>query len=142
MVGFSQSTFAKWTASFTALVVLAGCGGSQGPDFGSLHPVRGTITKGGQAVSGGVVEFVREPPQPEFLINSEVSAAGQFNLTTVRTTDSSGERKPGVGPGTYRITYFPPVVNQTAGNLEPVTLPQPVTIAGPSEDLKVELAGP
>jgi hypothetical protein len=141
-MGYRFVTVLRWAASVAAVLVLSGCGGPKGPDFGTLHPVKGIVTKGGQAVSGGVVQFARDPEQSEFLINSEVSAAGQFNLTTVRTTDSSGERKSGVAAGTYRITYFPPVVDQTTGFLEPVLLPQPISIAGPAEELKIELPGP
>jgi hypothetical protein len=36
---------------------------------------------------------------------------------------------------------MPPVLDQTTGNLNPITLRKPVTIAEQSNDLKIELPG-
>jgi hypothetical protein len=85
------------------------------------------------------VQFVPEPDRPEFLINSEVGPDGRFSLSTVRTTDSRGERRPGAPPGNYRVTYLPPVADQTTGNLEPITLPKPLTVESQSNDLLIDL---
>ncbi|MEZ6143158.1 MAG: hypothetical protein R3B84_21550 [Zavarzinella sp.] len=126
--------------SLMLLVLLAGCSGnSNQPEFGILHPVSGTITLGGNPVKGGTIQLNLEPDNTEFLINSEVSDSGKFELTTVRTTDSSGERKKGVAPGTYKVTYLPNLNDQTAGYREPVVLPKPVVIEAKENILSLEL---
>ncbi len=118
----------------------AGCGGNGNqPDFPDLHPVTGVVTKGGAPVSGGVVQFNPVPDSSEFLINSEVGPDGAFSLSTVRTTDTDGERKRGVAAGQYKVTYTPNVADQTAGYQPPITLPEPVTVEPKDNDLKIEL---
>ena len=117
---------------------LAGCGGPSQPAFPELHPVRGVVKRGGAAVSGGVVKFTPEPATPDFLVNGEIGADGSFTLSTVRTTDTAGERKPGAPAGKYKVTYLPPAGDQTVGPTpQPVTLPAPVTL--PSADVVIEL---
>src|SRR5207247_8349562 len=95
---------------------VAGCGGPKQPDFPDLNPVTGTLQRAGQPVSGGSVRFDPDPARPEFQTNSEVGADGTFTLSTVRTTDKTGERKRGAPVGTYRVTYMPPLADQTAGS--------------------------
>jgi hypothetical protein len=109
------------------------------PELPGLHPAVGSVNRSGQNVSGGVVQFTPDPDRPEFLINSEVGADGRFSLSTVRTTDSKGERHPGAPAGTYRVTYMPPVLDQTTGFVEPITLPKTVSIEAQDNDLKIEL---
>src|SRR5262245_29001621 len=92
----------------SVLLFLTGCGGKNQPKFDELHPVTGTLTAGGKAVTGGAVQFSPDPAKPEFMVNSEVGADGTFRLSTVRTTDSKGERKPGAPAGKYQVTYSPP----------------------------------
>lgn len=121
------------------LFALTGCSDSQSqPEFPDLLPVEGTVYRAGKPVSGGLVQFVAVPERPEFIINSLVGNDGKFQLTTVRTTDSDGERQPGVAAGTYRVTYFPDVADQTISNLDPIELPKPVTIDAPQPELKIE----
>lgn len=133
---------AALSAVLTALlIVVGGCdAGSKQPDFPELHPVKGVVKLGGKPVKGGVVLFSPEPERPEFLVNSEVGDDGSFSLSTVRTTDKKGERKPGAPAGKYRVSYSPPLGDQTAGPVgEPVPAQQPVTIASGDNDLTIEL---
>jgi hypothetical protein len=127
-----------------AFVVLglgvAGCSAPPQPEFGELHPVTGVVKQDGKPVSGGVVRFRPDPDKPEFLINSEVASDGTFSLSTVRTTDKQGERRPGAPAGQYKVTYEPKLGDQTADRYrEPVTLPKPVTIEAKSNQLTIEL---
>ena len=120
------------------LMVLAGCGKPQ-PKFDELHPVTGVVLSGDRPVSRGAVQFAPDPDRPEFLVNSEVGADGTFKLSTVRTTDSSGERRAGAPAGTYKVTYSPAMADQTSGYTAPVTLPTAVTVEAKSNDLKLTL---
>ena len=122
-------------------LVMLGCNPESEPtEFGDLQPVSGTVRRGGAPVRGGVVRFTAQPDSPEFLINAEVGPDGSYRLATVRSTDSRGERKPGAPMGTYRVSYTPPLSDQTAGNRsEPVSLPKAVTIAAGNNDLRIDL---
>lgn len=117
----------RWVL-FAALAAV-GCGGESGqPAFPDLAPVSGVVKKGGAPVSGGTLKFAPDPATAEFLTNSEVGPDGTFTLTTVRTTDKSGERKPGVAAGKYAVTFYPATGDQTAGGVpQPISLP-PVTV--------------
>jgi hypothetical protein len=124
------------------LVVLAGCGGSGGnqPKFPDLNPVKGVVKNGGVPVKGGVVTFAADPPSSEFLINSEVAADGTFALSTVRTTDTRGERKTGAPAGKYKVTYLPPLGDQTAGPPGvPLDIPAPATVQAGENALTIDL---
>lgn len=124
-----------------ALGLLAGCGSDKKqPDFPDLSPVKGVVKRDGQPVKGGAVRFTPDPDKPEFLINSEVGADGTFALTTVRTTDSKGERKPGAPPGKYKAAYTPPLGDQTAGGpTGAVEATKPVTVSAGNNEVTVEL---
>jgi len=111
----------------TGPVGRAGGGGNGQPAFPDLAPVSGVVKRGGSPVSGGTLKFTPDPDTADFLTNSDVGTDGTFTLTTVRTTDKSGERKPGVAAGKYAVTYYPSAGDQTAGVPQPVTLP-PVTV--------------
>lgn len=125
-----------------AIGLVAGCASdeTQAP-FSELHPVKGVVLRGGVPVNGGSVEFAKAGGATEFLINSDVGADGTFTLTTVRTTDSRGERKTGAPAGAYTATYRPPVADQTTGHSNPVTLPKSVVVEAKANDLKLELPG-
>lgn len=125
-------------AALVGLSCLAGCGTNQ-PKFDELFPVTGTVTKGGKTMSGGSVVFEADPPKQGFLINSDVKADGTFSLSTVRTTDSTGERKPGAPAGKYKVTYTPSAGDQTAGYSPPVVLSEPITVESKPNELKLEL---
>lgn len=124
-----------------AVALLAGCGGGANqPSFPELHPVKGVVKRGGQPVVGGSVRFTPDPDRPEFLINSEVQKDGTFTLSTVRTTDTHGERKSGAPVGKYKVTYEPPLGNQTAGGqMNPIDVPTPVSVTAGDNTLTVEL---
>ncbi|MBY0459878.1 MAG: hypothetical protein K2V38_21375 [Gemmataceae bacterium] len=120
------------------LGALAGCGGNQ-PPFPDLHPAKGVVKRGGSPVASGTVQFTPDKAA-DFLVNAEVGADGTFALTTVRGTDSAGERKPGAPAGAYRVTYTPPLGDQTAGGrVNPINLPNPVTVAPGENNLTLEL---
>lgn len=133
------------TLSALALAVsaaaLLGCGsGASQPNFPDLHPVKGVVKRGGQPAARGTVQFAADPANPDFLINSEVGDDGTFTLTTVRTTDSKGERKPGAPAGKYKVTYTPPLADQTAGGqINPIDAPAPATVAAGENNLTIEL---
>ncbi|MFO0965721.1 MAG: hypothetical protein U0793_09080 [Gemmataceae bacterium] len=124
-----------------ATLAAAGCGGDRSQaEFGELVPVSGVVTRGGAPANGGVVEFVPDPNKDEFMINAEVGSDGRFSLTTVRTTDTKGERKNGLAPGKYRVVYRPPLSEQALGAPpETVELAAPVTVAKADSDLKITL---
>jgi hypothetical protein len=93
-----------------------------------LHPVSGKITYGGQAPGGGMIKFEPVPANEEFMVNGLLDAEGNFQLTTVRSTDSQGERKSGAPAGEYKVVFIPKNEDQTVGYVPPVTLPTPVKI--------------
>ena len=127
------------TAASAALAI--GCGGgSDQPKFPDLNPTIGIVKRAGQPVKGGAVQFVPDPDRPEFLVNSEVGADGTYSLTTVRTTDKTGERKPGAPAGKFKVVYQPPLGDQTAGGqLTPINVPGPFEVKAGPNDILVEL---
>lgn len=134
MYRFTLLAFATFAAAF-------GCSDrSKQPAFPDLHPVQGVVQRDGKAVSSGVIQFAPIPDQPEFLVNSEIGSDGRFTLTTVRTTDSKGERKTGAAEGQYKVTYHPPLADQTAGGqLVPIVLSQLVEVNAGPNDLTIVL---
>jgi hypothetical protein len=116
------------------LGTLTGCGPKQ-PDFEALYPVTGKVQRAGIPVAKGSVRFTAIPDKPEFMIVSEVKEDGTFALSTVRSTDSRGEKKPGAPAGEYTVVYTPPNEDQTQGFSPPVTLPAKVTIKAEPNDL-------
>lgn len=126
-------------ALFAALA--AGCGGETAqPKFPDLVPAKGVVKRAGAAVTAGAVQFLPDPPTADFLVNAEVGKDGTFALSTVRTTDKTGERKPGAPPGKYKAVFQPPLGEQTAGGvLEPVNVPGPFEVKAGGGDIVVEL---
>ena len=129
------------TAAAILAAAAAGCGGdSKQPAFPDLVPVSGVVKRAGQPVKGGAIQFVPDPAKPEFLTNSEVGADGTFALTTVRTTDSKGERKSGAPPGKYKAVYQPPLGDQTAGGqMAPVNVPGPFEVKAGGSEVAIDL---
>jgi hypothetical protein len=122
------------------LAMSTGCGnGVAQPDFDPLQAVTGKVMQGGKPVSGGVIKFSPVPAREEFIINSVVDESGTFKLTTVRTTDTTGERREGAPVGEYQVIYTPLVADQTVANVEPVTLPNKVRINETANDLTLEV---
>jgi len=129
-------------AVVAALGFAAGCGDNRAPQpaFAELVPVSGVVNQGGKPASGGVVQFNPDPDKGEFIINSEIGTDGKFNLSTVRATDSQGERKPGAPPGKYKVVYRPALGNQASGgSVDPIDVPTPVTISKAEPDLKIDV---
>ncbi|MCE9566526.1 MAG: hypothetical protein K8U57_31265 [Planctomycetes bacterium] len=123
------------------ILLSAGCGTeTTQPTFADLHSVTGVVKWGGRPANGGSIQFNPDPTTLEFSTNSEVGADGTYSLTTVRTTDKSGERKSGAPAGKYKVTYTPPLTAQTAGG-QPVfvELPTPVTVNAGTNDIPIEL---
>ena len=133
----------SWLVASLVLVCGSTLGCSSGvkqPAFDDLHPVSGKLVKAGSPVGGGMVRFTPSPEKPEFIVNSLVEADGSFKLTTVRTTDTRGERRPGAPAGEYVVVYMPPVVDQTVAHQDPVTLPSKVTVEAKDNQLTIDLA--
>ena len=123
---------------------LTGCGNSSNqPAFSDLHPVKGVVKRNGQPVKGGQLRFIADPEKPEFSSNAIVGPDGAYSLTTYRTTDTSGERKPGAPAGTYQVSYVPDIADQSAGgNMEAIHLSKPVTVSAGDNDIPIELPAP
>ncbi|MBN9121313.1 MAG: hypothetical protein J0I06_19535 [Planctomycetes bacterium] len=124
-----------------ALVILSsGCEkGAKLADFPELSPVKGVVKRDGKPVKGGTVRFNPDPDKPEFLTNSEVKDDGTYSLTTVRTNDSKGERKPGAPPGKYKVSYIPALGDQTAGGkTDPVEV-KDITVKTGDNDIPIDL---
>jgi len=123
------------------LAALAGCGGGKKlGDFPDLSPVKGVVKRDGQPVKGGLIRFAPDPDKPDFLTNSPVKDDGTYSLSTVRTNDSAGERKPGAPPGTYKVVYTPSLNDQTTGGkMDPIEVPTKVTVKAGDNDIPVDL---
>lgn len=124
------------------LALLLGCSGSGRPegDLPQLLPVRGEVTRGGQPVPGGFVQFraaKSAPGEGNLIVTSEVGADGSFELSTTHALSQSKGR--GAPAGDYTVTYLPPGESQ---DVRPVTLPGKVTIANGPNDLTLKLDGP
>lgn len=130
-----------WILLASGGLLLPGCSSSTTqPDFADLHQVKGVVKRAGQPVKGGVVTFTGVPADPAFIINSEVGPDGNYTLSTVRTTDTAGERKPGAPAGKYKVTYEPPLGDQTAGGqIDPIELPATVTVQAGDNDIPLVL---
>jgi len=125
--------------AFTFAACLTGCNTTPQPDFAPLHPVTGKVQRGGSPLGGGSVRFNPIPDKQEFIINSLVGADGSFTLTTVRTTDTKGERRPGAPAGEYSVVYTPESADQTAAYQPPITLPQKVVIEAKDNSLTLDV---
>lgn len=135
-----STTIRRTSLPLLALALFAGCGSGDQPKFPELSPVKGVVQRGGQPVKGGVIRFTPDPDKPEFLTNSEVGADGTYSLSTVRTTDKSGERKSGAPPGKYKVTYTPPLGDQAAGgDMSPIPIAAPVEVKAGENDLKIDV---
>ena len=121
------------------LAALAGCdGGKPKGELPPLHPATGKVVRGGQPVNGGLVRFFADPEDPDVVVNAEVKADGSFELQTMHA--QSQKRGTGAPAGTYRVTYFPPSGDQTAGPTpEPVEVAQRQTIQAGSNSLTIEV---
>ena len=87
-----------------------------------------------------MVRFTPDPDKSEFLINAVVGGDGSYSLSTVRTTDTKGERKTGAPAGTYKVQYTPDIGDQTAGgSMDPIHVIKPATVNAGPNDIPIEL---
>lgn len=126
----------------TALSLLCanmGCSGPKQPEFDALHPVTGKVQRAGAPIARGSVSFKPIPETQDFSVNGEVGEDGSFTLTTVRMTDSKGERRPGVPAGEYSVIYIPESKDQTVAFQPPITLPNKVVIEAKDNNVTLEV---
>jgi hypothetical protein len=127
------------TVCLVCLVFLVGCSGSGRPggELPELQPARGKVTRSGQTVSGGYVQFSADKAADgggNLIVTSVVGEDGSFELFT---THALSQRKASGAPvGAYWVTYLPPGENQ---DVMPVTLPDTVTIDSGPNELTIEL---
>lgn len=131
-----------------------GCGGGSGRPAGALpklQPVQGQLLRAGQPVSGGSVrlEPISQTPTPDgaqsgknLSIGGNVGPDGRFELVTLHTL--SMQSGPGAPVGQYRVTYLPPASEKPEDQaaVQPITLPEPVTLQEGQNDLKLSLDRP
>lgn len=125
--------------ALSLLSVQTGCFGPKQPEFDALHPVTGKLQRAGAPLARGAVSFKPIPENQEFNVNGEVGDDGSFKLTTVRMTDSKGERRPGAPAGEYNVIYIPESKDQTVAFQPPITLPQKVVIEAKDNSLTLEV---
>jgi hypothetical protein len=121
------------------LTFLVGCGGIGRPpgELPQLHPARGQVTRSGQTVAGGYVQFNADKASDgggNLIVTSVVAEDGSFELKTTHALSQA--KASGAPEGVYWVTYLPPGENQ---DVMPVTLPDTVTIANGPNELTVEL---
>lgn len=121
-----------------AILLFSGCSGSNQPEFADLHPVTGKVQRAGVSLQRGSLRFTPVNDKGEFSVNSEVGDDGRFSLTTVRTTDSRGERRPGAPAGEYTVVYAPESLDQTV-DVPPITLPQKIIVEAKENTLTLEV---
>ena len=121
------------------LVIALGCtDGKPKGDLPALHPAKGKVVRDGKTVNGGSVRFHPDPEDLDLVVGGEVKADGSFELQTQHA--QSQKKGAGAPAGTYRVTYFPPLGDQTTGpSPEPITPQQTQTIQAGNNELTVEL---
>ena len=125
------------------LALLLGCGGGGGRpegDLPQLFPTRGNVTRAGQPVAGGFLQFRAAKPaskDTDLIVTSEVDADGNFELFTTHALSQSKGR--GAPAGDYTVTYLPPGESQ---DVAPTTLPGKVAITSGPNELTLKLDGP
>jgi hypothetical protein len=126
--------------SLTLLAVVVAVGCSKSSDkLPELHPVKGTLTKGGQTVRKGSVRFMPEGNQ-DYIVSGEVDDNGKFELETISAKGSGGNRQKGAPPGTYTVTYLPASTDQQKGGaVVPLTPTKTYQVEAKANDLNVEL---
>jgi hypothetical protein len=124
-----------------ALFVLCGCSGEPEVKWPEIHPAKGVVKAGGKPVTGGALQLRSDDAAlADFHVSGDVGNDGTFTLSTGNARDRKNERRPGAPAGKFRLTYFAPQGDQTAGRPTlPVELPQPVTIAAGDNNLIIEL---
>jgi hypothetical protein len=100
---------------FALLAFLAGC--SSAEPFPDLHPLTGTVTRGGKPVAAGGLIFLPDPPGGTGLVvNANVKPDGTFTAETSRNKPAGGvEVRPGAPTGRYKVVYHPPSNGEKMG---------------------------
>ena len=129
----------RFVALAFCFVFLLGCGGIGRPaaELPELHPARGTVTRYGQSVAGGYVQFSADDAANgggNLIVTSVVAADGSFELSTTHALSQA--KSTGAPAGAYWVTYLPPGENQ---DVMPVTLPDRMTIASGPNELEIVL---
>ena len=125
--------------TFPLLLLLAlGCGTSRpAGDLPELHPTRGTVTRGGQPVSGGALRLKPVAAADNNLrVSGLVGADGAFELSTMHAL--SQRKAPGAPAGEYTAIYMPPGETQ---DVMPIALAQRITIKPGPNELTIKLDG-
>ena len=74
----------------------------------------------------------------DLVVGGEVNTDGTFELNTMHA--QSMKKAAGAPVGNYKVTYFPPLGDQTAGpNPAPIELPNTFTIKEGPNDISVEV---
>lgn len=129
----------RWSLLVGCSVLLfSGCSGGNQPEFAELHAVSGKVQRAGVALQRGSLRFTPVNDKGEFSINSQVGEDGSFSLTTVRRTDSKGERRPGAPAGEYTVVYAPESLDQSV-DVPPITLPQKIVVEAKENVLTLDV---
>jgi hypothetical protein len=114
------------------LLFMAGCGGSTAADAPPTHPVTGKVTKGGQPMTAGTVEF--QPAEPSAQrANAEIQPDGSFALSTFMDL----EKFPGAVPGKYKVNVMPPMTADQ--QVQIFNLPQTYTIEPKENHFEIKI---
>jgi len=124
-----------------AVACVFGCSNAPVVKWPDIHPAKGIVKAGGKAVSGRSLQLRSEDAAlSDFHLTADVGADGTFSLVTGNAQDKRSERRPGAPTGKFKVTYFAPQGDQTAGRPTlPIELPQPVTIKAGDNDISIEL---
>lgn len=124
-----------------AVALVAGCSNGPVVKWPDIHPAQGVVKSGGKAVSGGSLHLRADDASLSDLhVTADVGADGAFSLVTGHAQDKKNERKPGAPAGPFKVTYFAPQGDQTAGRPTlPIELQQPLTIKAGDNDLTIDL---
>lgn len=121
------------------LSTAVGCNTVKQPEFEALHPVTGKVMRAGAPVVKGSVSLKPVPENLNFSVNGVIGDDGSFQLSTVRMTDSKGERRPGAPAGEYSVVYAPHSEDQTKSFEAPITLPNKVVIEAKENNLTLNV---
>ncbi len=121
-------------------VAVAGCSSGSAITFPELHPVKGVVKAGGKTSGGGFLQCVPEGGPNDYIIGSTVADDGTFTLSTSHKDDKSGDRKSGVPAGKYKVTYNPPLGDQTVGPpTEPIQVTKLLIVQAGDNDVIIEV---
>ena len=124
--------------SMLGVALLVGCQPDKPKgELPPLHAVKGSVSRGGNPVGGGVIQFRPEPDVPNIVVNAEVKPDGTFELKTLHAL--SQKSAPGAPAGTYRVLYLPPTAGDQNMAAPPVVLPKPFTVKEGPNELPIDL---